>query len=309
MAAILPEASFELDGYGFGGPLPATGATVVIEDVDFGDPDIETKDVARPRADGMAFGRDWRRGRSISLSLAVLTVYTVPAVAGMGGYGTATALAELGQLSRRWQADGVRTVPGAVSMLRYRLAGRQRVVYGRGRKLSAVTTQATLGRIPVTAEFACSDHLFYDDTQRTNLVNFIPPGAGGLTFPISFPWSTVTIGYSPGEVTVDGDVATWLTVVIKGPIAQPEVRCIGGWTIGLDYSIPNGRYVVIDPRPWSRGVRLDDGTNLAGALTRTSPRLSEIKIEPGLSEIVLTGRDETGSSNMLLAWRAAFTSP
>jgi hypothetical protein len=56
-------------------------------------------------------------------------------------------------------------------------------------------------------------------------------------------------------------------------------------------------------------VRLNDGTNVAGKLTADSPRLSELRVSPGLAEIVLAGQDATGSSTLTLLWRAAFTSP
>lgn len=303
--ATLPEASFELDGYAFGG----LGSTVTIQNVDFGTPDITTHDTSRPRADGLMFGRDWRGGRLISFELTVLTEYTSPAVSGYGGYGTATALDELGRLERAFLADAVRGMPGATSMLRYRLGGRQRVVFGRGRKCASQTGMATLGRIPVTCEFQCADHLIYDDQQYTNLVGYVPPPAGGLTWPITFPWSTITVGYSPGTITVNGNVDTWLPVVIHGPISHPSVAWVGGWTVALDLNLLADQWVIIDPRPWSRGVRLNNGTNVAGALTVDSPRLSEIRVPPGEVEIVLAGQDATGTSSMTLVWRGAYTSP
>lgn len=303
--ATLSEASFELDGYPFGG----VDSTVVVENVDFGSPEIITHDLARPRADGVMFGRDWRSGRLITFELAVLTEYTSPAVSGFGGYGTATALDELGLLERAFLADAVRTIPGATSMLRYRLGGRQRVVFGRGRKFASDTRMATLGRIPVTAEFQCVDHLFYDDTQYSNRVGYVSPPAGGLTWPIVFPWSTITVGYSPGTIAVYGTVDTWLPILIHGPISRPSVRWVGGWTVGLTLTLLADQWVVIDPRPWSRGVRLNNGTNVAGSLTTDSPRLSDIRVPPGDVEIVLGGTDATGTSSMTLVWRGAYTSP
>lgn len=305
MIATLPEASFELDGYPFGG----LGSPVTIQNVDFGTPEIITHDTKRPRADGSMFGRDWRGSRVISFELTILTEYAAPAVSGYGGYGTASALDELGGLERAFLADAVRTTPQATSMLRYRLGGRQRVVFGRGRKFAAESSMATLGRIPVTAEFVTVDHLFYDDQQYSNLVGYVPPPAGGLTWPIVFPWSTITVGYSPGTIAVYGNVETWLPIVIHGPIARPSVQWVGGWTVELELSLLADQYVVIDPRPWSRGVRLNNGTNVAGALTVDSPRLSDLRVPPGMVEIVLGGQDATGTSSMTLTWRGAYTSP
>lgn len=306
MTEILPEASFEIDGFGFGGP----DSGVVIEDVDFGEPDIITHDVARPRADGLAFGRDHRGGRTITIEMTVLAEYATPEVDGYpGGYGTSAALTTLGLLSGRWLADDVRSWPQATSALRYRLGGRQRVVYGRPRKLATVSRWATLGRIPVTATFQTIDHLFYDDQEKTNALTFVPPPAGGLTWPITFPWSTVPVAYAPGVIGVLGGVDSWLVSVVYGPIANPSVRWVGGWEVKLNLSLSASELIVVDPRPWSRGIRLNNVTDMAGVLDPFSPRLSEIRLPWGVHEVVLGGQDQTGSSRLLLAWRDAYASP
>jgi hypothetical protein len=301
---VLPEASFELDGIAFG-----PGSATSIQDVDFGDPELSVGDLPRPRADGMMFGRDYRGGRLVTFELTVLTDYAVPAVPGYGGYGTATALDELAMLGQAWSGGTVRTTPGAVSRLRYRLGGRQRCLYGRPRKFAPLSGYTTLGRVPVTATFQAIDHRFYDDVERTAVVPYLPPPAGGLTFPIEFPWSTITVGYSPGVIAVAGTEPSWLVIVINGPIVNPAVTWVSGdWTLGLNLTLLDGQFVVIDPRPWSRGVRLDGVTNVAGALTATSPRLSALELPFGVHEIVLSGQDESGLSSMTLAWRHAYSS-
>ena len=304
MTVTLIENSFELDGYVFGGVgAPQVGSRVVIERVDFGTPELATTDVARPRADGTVFGRDYFGAREITFELVVLTEPTQ--------WWDPSALDTLAALQRAWQADTVRAAPGAVSTLRYRLGQRQRQVYGRGRKFAYDTDHATAGRIPVTATFACTDHLFYDDVQFTNTVGYVPPPAGGLTFPAIFPWGTVAVGYSPGVITVTGQAPAWLVVVIYGPIAYPSVRWVqGDWQLDLDLVLAYGEYVVIDPRPWSRGVRFNGTANVAGALAPTSPRLSQMWLPAdAVHEIVLGGRDDTGTSSMMLAWRPSYVSP
>jgi hypothetical protein len=139
-------------------------------------------------------------------------------------------------------------------------------------------------------------------------VPYLPPPAGGLTFPISFPWSTIPVGYSPGVIAVAGTAPSWLVIVISGPIVNPQVHHVNGWTLGLNLTVGGGEYVVIDPRPWSRGVRLNGTANVAGALTPGSPRLSALSLPFGVHEIVLSGQDTTGLSSMVLAWRNAYSS-
>jgi hypothetical protein len=301
MVAVLTEASFELDGIAFG-----SGTEIVIEDVDFGPPDIRATDVERPRADGIMVGRDYRGGRLLTFDLVILTSFGESAAS---GFGSVAALDVLDRLEAAWLADGVRGTAGAVSALRYRLGGRQRVVYGRGRKLAAVNRFATLGRIPVTATFQTVDHLFYDDQERANLVPYVPPPAGGLTWPIVFPWSTITVGYSPGVIAVTGSAQAWLVISIAGPIVNPAVEWVGGWTLGFDLTLQVGETLVIDSRPWSRGVRRNNTVNMAGALTPASPRLSDVRLPPGVHEVVLSGRDNTGTASMTVIWRPAHTSP
>jgi len=302
-AVVLPEASWELDSIPFG-----PGSDIAISEVDFGDPELLVGDVPRPRADGIMFGRDRRGGRVLTFELTVLTDYGLPAVPGWGGYGTAGSLDTLRQLSMAWQATTVRVSPGAVSRLRYRLGGRQRLFYGRPRQFAAMSGYATLGRIPVTASFQAVDHLVYDDVEQTAVVPYVPPPAGGLTWPVVFPWTTIPVAYSPGEIAVAGDAPSWLTIVINGPISNPSVRLVGDWTLSLALTLNPGEYVVVDPRPWSRGVRLNGVTNVAGALPPASPRLSELALPFGVHELVLSGTDSTGSSSMVLVWRNAYSS-
>lgn len=311
VVSTLPESGFELNGFAFG-----TGTSIFIEDVVFSEPTVivgggsGSTDVFRPRADGVAFGREYRGGRLVTFSLLILTDYGNDPAAIAAGYGTGLALDVLAALEAAWLADGVRTTPAAVSTLRYRLAGRQRVVYGRGRKFAAIIGQATsAGKIPVTATFQCIDHLIYDDVSYTNLVPFVGRPAGGLVYPVVFPWSTLTIAYSPGTIAVTGNAPAWLVMVINGPIVNPTVRLVGGWTITMNLTLLVGQYVVIDPRPWSRGVRLNGTTNVAGSLSPTSPRLSALTLPPGRSTVVLGGTDITGTASLVTSWRGSHTSP
>lgn len=303
--SVIPEATFELDGVPFG----TEDSGVSITSVDFGTPEIVSNDLARPRADGVMFGRDYRGGRLVTFELVALAEYTVPAVnalPALGGYGTAVALDTMGALQRAWLADDVRATPGAVSRLSYRLGGRQRVCYGRPRRFAADPAFATLGRIPVTCDFQTVDHLFYDDVEQTTVVPYVPPSAGGLTFPIEFPWSTVAIGYSPGTIAVAGTAPSWVVLVVYGPITNPGVHLVGGWELDLSLTLAAGEYVIIDPRPWARGVRRNGTTNVAGAITPGSPRLAELALPFGVHELALVGQDATGSSSLIVAWHNAY---
>lgn len=290
--------SCELDGYRFGGHVQ--GETVVmIEDVEFGTPDVVSTERQLPRSDGIRFGRDYRGGRTITFTMQVLGDN------GVQGFRT------LDELHAAWLGDSIRQLPGSVQTLRIRTGGRTRRVYGRSRRFSPVSKRiASTGWAPVVADFKTVDHLFYDDVERTNTVSIIPTPGGGLLAPLSEPLSTLAVSYAPGEILVGGTVPTWPVFVIRGPIALPTVDVVGQvrYRVTLGTTLAYDEFVVIDPRPWTRGVRKNGRINIAGALTPASPRLSGVQLYPGLHEIILSGLDETGTSSLTVAWRDTYTS-
>lgn len=293
----LLDDSAELDGHLFGGHVH--GQTVVmIEDVEFGTPDVVSTERQLPRADGIRFGRDYRGSRTITFTMHVFgdTVEQ--------GY---NALSELHGI---WLGDGIRQLPGAVQTLRIKTGGRTRVVYGRSRRFAPVSTRiAANGWAPVVADFRTVDHLFYDDVEKVNTVSIIPVPGGGLLAPLAEPLSTLAVSYAPGEILVGGTVPCWPVFIIRGPIALPTIDVQGprNFRVTLATVLAHDEFVVVDPRPWSRGVRKNGRVNIAGDLTPASPRLSEVKLFPGLHEIILSGLDETGRSSLTVAWRDTYT--
>jgi len=291
---LLDEA-MELDDYAFGGHVH--GQTVVmIEDVTFDSPDVVSVDRQLPRSDGIRFGRDYRGGRTITINMHVF-----------GAHG-ADGMAILNDLAAAWSGDEARRLPGSVQTLRISYAGRTRRVYGRSRRFAPVATKtASTGWAPVVADFRCVDHLFYDDVEKVNEVGIVPPSGGGLVAPLVAPLTTLGISYAPGEITVGGTVPCWPVFIIKGPISLPTIDVIGEYRVTLATIIREDEFVIVDPRPWSRGVRLNGTQSIAGQLTPASPRLSEVRLTPGPHEIILSGLDETGTSSLTVAWRDCYT--
>jgi hypothetical protein len=159
----------------------------------------------------------------------------------------------------------------------------------------------------VVADFRCVDHFFYDDEEKVNEVGIVPPSGGGLVAPLEAPLTTLGISYAPGEIIVGGTVPCYPVFMIKGPIALPTIDVIGEYRITIARIIRHDEFVIVDPRPWSRGVRLNGTTSIAGQLTPASPRLSEVRLSPGPHEVILSGLDETGTSSLLVAWRDVYT--
>lgn len=293
---MLPD-SCDIDGYQFGGWDQAQ-TKVMIEDITFNAPDITTMDRQLPRSDGIRFGRDYRGGRTIAFDMHVF--------GSSGGQGFEI----LDELTQAWYGDNVRTSPGAVQTLRIRAGHRPaRRVYGRGRRLAPapLRTSAT-GWSPVTAEFKTIDHYYYDDQEKTNTVSIVPEQGGGLLAPLAAPLSTLGVSYAPGEILVEGTSACWPVYVIKGPIKLPTVEVVGEYRITLGIGVAFDELLVIDTRPWTRGVRMGNGTSVAGALTPASALLRNARLAPGTHEIILSGLDETGTSSLTVAWRDVYVS-
>ncbi len=285
----LAEMQYEMHGL-----LMGPGTRYQVEHVDFGTAGVRDHDADQAREDGVRFGRDYRSGRTITFDAHVLTA--------------GSALGAIDTLQAAWLADDIRLSPGAVTTLRWRRGGRSRRIYGRPRKLAVTTGRTLSGWAPFTAEFVTTDHLFYEDTEQSETVTIVPPQGGGVVSPVVSPVTTVPVSTRQGDIGVAGTVPTWLTVQINGPITNPSIEVLGRWRASLNLTLASDEFVVIDPRPWSRRVMTRFGVNAAGAFTPDSPRLSQLRVPPGVSTVVLRGTDATGTASMTVTWRGAYTS-
>lgn len=262
---------------------------------DLGAADITTDDIVRPRADGVAFGVDYRSGRTISFDL------------GINGTDEADARDTLATLTAAWRGDAVRSTAGVLAELHVQYAGRERIVYGRPRRWSAVEEEAAQGWITVLCDFATTDDVFYDASAVVLSLGIIPPTGGGLVAPLASPLTSTASSDRSAALTVGGDLATWPIVLIRGPITNPSVSITGLWTLALATTLGVHDYVVLDTRPWERTVLRNGNASLAGALTRASARLSGASIPPGAYEVVLRGTDGTGTASAQVTCRAAYS--
>lgn len=294
--AELLNDSCDLDGYQFGGHV-AGQTLVMIEDIDFGTPDMVTTDRQLPRSDGIRMGRDYRGGRTIVFDMHVF------GDTGAGGF------AILDDLTQVWLGENVRTKPGAVQTLRIKAGDTTRRVYGRGRRFAVKSLRtASTGWAPVTADFKTIDQYFYDDQEKSNTVSVVPTPGGGLLAPLVAPLTTLAVSYAPGEIMVEGTRPAWPVFVIRGPINLPTIEVVGEYHISLGIGVAYDELCIVDSRPWTRGVRMQNGTSVAGALTPQTPPLSKVQLSPGIHEIILSGLDETGTSALTVAWRDVYSS-
>jgi hypothetical protein len=283
--------NFSLDGLDFG-----IGQAITVEEFDPGSFDLRTQDADNPVGDGKLFGRDWFGPPTWTFGLSV------------DASDDASALATLSSLAKVWRGDGVRGTPGSVLPLTYQLAGRQRRVYGRPRKWAAPPTNRMLqGYIPVTCDFALADTGIYDETQFSQIVSIVPATPGGFVTPLVAPISTLTGGQRSGFVTVTGDLPTWPTIQIRGPIVNPWVGVQGGWRLDFTTNVGANELIQVDPRPWVMSVTRTGGGSAAGTMSPKT-RLSDIQIPTGTTEILFGGTDSTGTARCTVYWRPAWAS-
>jgi hypothetical protein len=285
---MLGNGQFDIAGYRFGCDTPTKVLTLQTGGLSW-----RVQDQENPVGDGVWFGSDYVDPEPVEMDISVT------------GNTPSEARQELGRFARAWHSFK-RDTPGAVTALRYGLHGEERVVYGRPRDFTFdETTLYSQPRTRGTVLFERASHLFYGPARELPLT--ITPGqAGGLVYPIVFPWGTVQGGVRQGVIEDGGGtVATDdVELTIRGPIARPVVSG-PGWSISLDLSLAWDQAVTISAR--RRTALRENGGSVAGRLSRRT-RLSDIRIPPGPSEIKFAGEDTTGTSQLLVSWRPAYES-
>lgn len=294
----LLEGQYALEAYGeeliFGGNKTTP---YYIQEVDFGEAEMANNTVSSPRSDGRIFGRDYRSGRTILFTGNIIT----PA-------GPTTALDALDAIESAWDPEELRTQPGDVAVLRMRRGGRIRRVYGRPRRFKSTPGATRRGWIPFTMDFETSDHRYYSDAEFVETIGMIPRSQGGLIGPLQGPLIAAGTNDGSGILSVHGSKPSWLIVRINGPIVNPVIELVGFWKYQLNITLAYDQWILIDPTPWTRMVRRNDGANFAGEFTADSVTLSEMRIPKGTHQLLLSGIDATKTATAQAYWRDTFAS-
>lgn len=268
-----------------------------VSEVDFGAADMNNNDTNAPRSDGVIFGRDYRGGRTITFEGNVITLP-----------GPTTALDALEQLEAAWDPEEVRTQPGDVAVLRMRRGGRIRRVYGRPRRFRSTSRMTSHGWIPFVCDFETIDSRFYGDEEVVESISLIPAELGGLVGPLQGPIIATMPGDGEGIITIRGTKPSWLVVRLNGAIINPGIELVGYWKYTMPMTLLHDQWALIDPTPWSRQVRRQDGANLSGVFTADSVRLSAMRIPPGTHQVLLTGTDPSHTATAQLFWHDVYSS-
>lgn len=294
MTNTLREGEFDLDGLAFGGE----DHNIVVLPRGFrpGGWTTSHQDAQSSVGDYIAMGRDTLAPATWSFDVAT------------NAHDATGAQDALNEFATRWSARAARSGRGAVSVLRYRIGGRTRWIYGRARRFTPVVTQAMWDGIAAAViEFQPVETVTYDDEPRSIVISSRVSAVGGLIAPFVAPFTTVRRGSRDGSIAdVGGTVETPPIITIHGPITRPFVEG-PDWRIELDTHIADGTSVVIDAHPAIGTVRRQDGASLSGALTLQS-RLSRVRLHPGTSYVTFGGTDPTGTSTCEVRWHPAHPS-
>jgi hypothetical protein len=266
------------------------------------DDDASTNDVARVRTDGDALGTDYAGGSTASFTIHVLTDGEAdPHVAGG---------AALSRHKSWWRDPQFRNRPEARAILRsHMVPGQVRRAYGRPRRWAEATSGTTKqGWSTLICEFYNPEGVWFDDQPSTLSMTTIPSREGGLVTPLVTPLVTATNEVNSQQMIVGGEETTYPVIRFVGPLTNPIAKIGAQITVAVNGTIAEGTTLVYDPRPWRRRViREFDGASLAGMILTTSTPLRDCGLRPGNYAVSLTGVDLTGTGQLTVEWRNAYS--
>lgn len=186
-----------------------------------------------------------------------------------------------------------------VVVLRWRINGQIRRVYGRPRGLASALSRVHVGVVEATGRFVATDPLWYDDHQ-TSLDLPLAEQEGGLAFPHGFPHGFG--GGSAGVVDAHnaGNEATLPHVRIPGPVTGPRLEHVGqGRMLRFNIDVADGDWLDVD---------FDHQTVL---LNGTASRYSTLveagwwSLDPGANEIRFAA--QAGTTPAQMNYRSAYS--
>lgn len=222
----------------------------------------------------------------------------------------ADALEALQDFSAAWMPQELMEQVGAQTCIRYRLANRDRRIFGRPRRFAAPPTNTILnGHIPVTHDFELVDSFTYDDVESSAEIAYSTSAeGGGFTLPAPMPLVTQSSdGNGGGQLSVGGNARAYPIVRFNGPWTNP-VLDVGSWTLSWTGVIPVSGWVEIDLRPWALTTLNQSGASAASGLSRRT-RLQDCWFAAGSSpQVSLSGIAPGGGASATIRWRNTWTS-
>lgn len=281
-----------------GSVLIGRGTAVDIRALEgLGQPVVRAQDVEPPGQDGLWLGPDFYAGRILRIDAAIKKPGQVPAV-----------LDAAAALQDESDTAAVRGQGGTTVNLRLKFPGRPvRVVRGRLRKFEPDLSQLIHGYVPLDIEVQAADHLYYADESASTSMPLGSLTAGGMTFPLQFPFVIAgdpsAVG-RPGYLEVEGTTATWPVIRVTGPCANPTITHVTtGRSLTVLTTLAAGEWVEIDTRPGWRSVLRENG---GAAPLAPASRIDEFVLTPGMNEIRWQATDNTLTSTLAVTWWPAY---
>jgi len=277
--------SFAFNGFVFGG----AGSPYQITSVDGleGLPSLRVQDSDRGYQDGAFSGRDFLNGRTITMTMLVLS----------GNGNTAFQNFNLLQSNLQPQQSGT-------TQLQFQLspASGLQFINARVRNAKAIVDpDYTYGFIKVQYDFYCPDPRYYDNATQTATMVYTTPL--GRTYPRVYP---LTFGGGSNTQTVSvtnsGWTNTYPLISIYGPVTNPV---IGNLTTNqaLNFSYTMGASDVLSIDLLNRTVLLN-GTPARNLLLGSSLWFAA---QPGANQFYFTGSGTTaGTTNATVQWSNAY---
>lgn len=258
-------------------------------------------DVSRPRADGIAFGRDFVEAGELRVDLLIdYSKRPEPAA-----QRARMAWETRHELELAWRADTLRQRPRAVAEL---VLGSTEMIEGRPRRVSFDDELQNVGLIRATATFLPVSTARYvvDETGGSPwheaTVSLVPAQVGGISSPLVAPISTSAASTRARPFTVGGDAPVWPIVEIRGPIQSgAQVELVAGWTLTLNRPLAYDDTVTIDTRPDRQSMKVNDRPG--NVLAPSSDSITAAAIPPGLQEFALRGASVEGTASATIRWR------
>lgn len=276
----------------FNGVYAKDFTDIWVKDFDPGVDPVSSTDIENPVFDDTFPGSDFYRGPTWLFELVC------------EGKTQAQTLDTVDRLKRAWRPTGAKR-GGVLYPLRFNLAGRDRVAWGRPRKFSHTPQDTSLqGFVIVEVEFQLLDPLLYAGEPFYRQLSIVPPLARGLKEPLVEPLSTGgPSGVRQGMIEDTGGTApTPFIVRVYGPIKDPFFS-INGRKYGFNLSLSEGQELVVDSRLGTAKV----GSRNALSVMRDRTRLRSVRLPAGKAvEIQFGGSDPTGLSRARFEWSPAF---
>jgi hypothetical protein len=276
---------FQFGSFQFGG----AGSPFQILDVDGLEslPDISTQDDNRGYNDGMFSGRDFLRGRNLSMNMLIVAGGGLSAMQNFDLLQAALNVQQTGTTAMNFQLS----VTDTEKVINVRVRGRR----------STIDPDFTFGFIRAQITFFAPDPRYYSATVTTGTMS--PQQAPGRTYNRTYNliYGGGSIGGSLAVVNA-GWATTYPTITITGPVINPQVGNITtGQYLVVNTSLTNTDSLVIDL--YDKLVTLN-GNSARNLVAGNSQWFGA---PPGTTNFYFTGQNTlAGTTTATVVYQSAF---